>query len=550
MPRIVNAYEGNSVIGDSLARLGEAIYGDQAQKEVSRQKAFGLKRENDNAEPLAAAVRDGNKNNIGYYGVMAGKTGQDAGDYNRLSSANHATSFDDPRLAISMMGAGGAAGSTAVGQRRALDNAVTTTGMNNATTLEAQRIQSDRAHQTQMDIDSRTLTPVDDGNGGYHYELKSNAVGQGAPMSTDQVKASVISQALRNRANLMQPNVFPVNGADPWAATGVPATPVSPVAPSSFVPGGANSAPPYPYPNPGGTHGRANAQQTGDIFANLTPQMRALIGVNNEQPMVDPRSGQTGISRDYGTTLENGQPATGYMPTTQEGALKQERDNNTRTFAGQPLPPSPTGYSQYASDAGKAAGLKSVVQGAANDVAGLFGVGEINPSYNRARENLTNTAQSVRQLMESAPGVRAAVAREKMADKTLPQPNFLGMTGMNADEQKNRAVSTTQHLRDLYGMVQQDAMDANTPPEERAKMVSWMHNMSHAIQQMEAPVAGTQPAQAAAAPPQQQPAAAMPTNPRGHGPLFQQAREAIDRGANPEHIKRRLQQMGLDPTRL
>src|SRR4030081_3231492 len=135
MPRIINAYAENSVIGDTLAKLGEAIYGDQAKNEVYRQKAFGAKRENDNAEPLAAAVRDGNRNNIGYYGVRAGKTGQDAGDFNRLSSANHATSFDDPRLAISMLGAGGAAGNNAVGQGRSLANDRSIAAGHDATTL-------------------------------------------------------------------------------------------------------------------------------------------------------------------------------------------------------------------------------------------------------------------------------------------------------------------------------------------------------------------------------------------------------------------------------
>ena len=57
---------------------------------------------------------------IGYYGLLAGKTGQDTGDFNRLAAANHATSFDEPRLAISIEGTGGAAGNTAIGQRLSL----------------------------------------------------------------------------------------------------------------------------------------------------------------------------------------------------------------------------------------------------------------------------------------------------------------------------------------------------------------------------------------------------------------------------------------------
>jgi hypothetical protein len=214
MPRIINAYDGDSALGKTLANLGEAIYGDQAQKEVSRQKAFGLKRENDNAEPLAAAVRDGNRNNIGYYGVLSGKTGQDAGDFNRLAAANHATNFDDPRLAISIMGAGGAAGNTAIGQRRSLDNAVTTTGMNNATTLESQRIASDRARETQLAIDGRTLTPVLDENGVPHYQPKSQAVGGEAPQTTDSVVANMLRRQTVG-AQPAAPGGDPLGGVDP-----------------------------------------------------------------------------------------------------------------------------------------------------------------------------------------------------------------------------------------------------------------------------------------------------------------------------------------------
>src|SRR4051812_27019993 len=101
MPRIINAYaEGNSAIADSLAKLGESIYGDQAKNEVFRQKAFGSKRENDNIPLLADAVARGDRDAIARFGVMSNKTGQDTGDFNRLGVSNHARSVDDPRLAI------------------------------------------------------------------------------------------------------------------------------------------------------------------------------------------------------------------------------------------------------------------------------------------------------------------------------------------------------------------------------------------------------------------------------------------------------------------
>jgi hypothetical protein len=177
MPRIINAaYDGNSALGDTLSRLGEAIYGDQAKNEMYRQKAFGEKRENDNAPLLADAVANGNRNDIARYGVMAGKTGLDAANYNLLSRTNHATGIDDPDVALAQLGAHEGMGNTAVGQGRQLQNAVTITGMNNATSLEGQRIASDRAAASQAAIDGRTLTPVLGDDGVARYQPKSQAV--------------------------------------------------------------------------------------------------------------------------------------------------------------------------------------------------------------------------------------------------------------------------------------------------------------------------------------------------------------------------------------
>lgn len=463
MPRIINvASSDNDSLGNTFAKMADAIYGDGAKNEVYRQKALETKRGNDNAEPFAQAVRDGNRNDIGYYGALSNRTGPDAAAFNQMATSNHASSVDDPRMALATMGAGGAFSSTAPGQGRQLATERSNNAATNATTLAAEDMRSKRAADTQLAIDGRTLTPVDDGNGGYVYRQKSQASGAGAPVSTDIVKAGVIANALRNRAANMQPST------SPW--------------PTST----ATAAPP--------------AAQGGDIFKNLTPQVRELVGVNTQQPMVDPRTGQTGLSRDSGSTLENGQPATGFIPTTNEGRLAAEKTNNVRSAAGVPLPPAPTTTPQYAQDAYTAGGPGAALQHDANALAGLVGAGEFKPDTNRARENLTNTNNTVRSLYAAAPGTRAAVYREKNADRALPDAGgFMGTTGINAEQQRNKAMSEITHLRAQYELVQKDATDPNTPPEEATKMLAWMHSARDAITTMEKPVA-TAPASPTAAP--------------------------------------------------
>ncbi|WLB24208.1 hypothetical protein [Bradyrhizobium japonicum] len=197
--------------------------------------------------------------------------------------ANHASSFDHLRLAISMLGAGGSAASTAIGQRCSLDNAVATTGMNNATTLEAQRIASDRARETQLAIDQRTLTPVLNDNGVTHYVPKSQAAGGEAPMT------NVVANMLRRQAVAAQPG-----------------------------------------------------QTSSDPLGNVDPRILKKAGLDlPEQTLIEPRTGQTAISRDGGRTaiLPDGRTvfATGFQPVSTDAALVQARDNNVRSSASTPL---------------------------------------------------------------------------------------------------------------------------------------------------------------------------------------------------------------------
>lgn len=499
MPRIINAYDGNSALGETLAKLGESIYGDQSKNEVYRQKAFSQKNINDLVTNPNIGLDD-----VGLAKAQLGIGGTAAGTFPGQGRA-----LANDRFTNAATNAAGERNNvrnnaeTHYSTDRTYQGHIDTTRMNNDTSIKTTGMNNDTTRGVQLAIDARTMVPVDDGNGGYVYSQKSDAAGRGAPMSVDQVKAGVISQALRNRANSMQPqpSASPfTTGAPAWNASAPPAAPQQ----SAAAPPGTVDA---------GAYGR------------VTPQIAALLG-QTEQQLVDPATGRTGSSFNNGGTLADGTPAASFVPTTNEGRIAQERDNKVRTQAGTPLPPAPTAYPDTAKDAGLTSGVKSAGQQVLNHTMGLIGV-EPFPAVNRARENLQNQAQSTRELIASAPG-RAAVMDKKWADELIPQPGVLGVTGMNATEQMNRSVSLTNHLRQMYEMVQQDAVSPNTPPAERVKMEAYLRNLGNVIQMREkvtpeagAPAAAPQ-AQAAAptagAPPQaaQPPVPGAAQAPDGH----------------------------------
>jgi hypothetical protein len=493
MPRIINAAsDGNSALGDTLSRLGEAIYGDQAKNEVYRQKAFGAKRENDNIPLLADAAARGDRDAITRYGIMANKTGQDTADFNRLGVSNHATGVDDPRMALATMGAGGAFGSTAPGQGRALANErsiagghdatsrannadtlannITTTGMNNQTsrdvgagnnaasitvgagnnaaTLEGQRIQSDRARDTQLAIDGRTLTPVDDGNGGYVYQPKSAATGMGAPMSSDQV----IANMLRRQATVQQPGQ---PGADPFGA--------------------------------------------------IDPRVLKKAGLDlPEQALVHPVTGATAISRDGGRTaiLPDGStvPATGFQPVGQDAALTQARDNNVRAGATQPLVVGDPTKSRAAADAAATSGIAPKVGTFLNDeigalplgpaiMKGVSGSAEIAPDTQRSRAQQDVRNNQARAVLLGGPG-RQTVQAQKWVNDLIPQGNAFS----NPATEAAKIPTIVNALAGDHEQLRQLAIDPNTLPAERVKLVQQLHTIENTIRMY------TDPAPAAARP--------------------------------------------------
>lgn len=511
MPRIINAYADNSVLGKTLGDLGEAVFGDQAKNEVYRQTAFAKKRENDNIPLLADAAASGDRNAIARLGVLSGKTGQDTADFNRLAVSNHASSVDDPHMALATMGAGGAFSATAPGQGRELANRSSIAAGNNATTLEAQRIASDRAAAVQQAIDNRTLTPVDDGNGGLVYMPKSQAAGRGAPMSSDAVVANML-----RRYATQQPVQAADAGAQPAAAPAAPSNP----------------------------------------FANVPPAIQKKIGVYMEpQSFIEPRSGMTGISHDGGQsiTLPDGRtvPATGFQPVGAETALAQARDNNVRASAAQPLAVQNPADSKAAADAAATTGIGPKLGTIANEELGALpggpavlkavtGSPQVAPETQQARQAQDIRNNMARTVLLGAPG-RQTVQAQKWVNDLLPQGDALA----NPATEAAKIPVVVNALKADHEQYRQLAIDPNTLPAERAKAVQTMHQIENTIRLYTEPAAPT----AGAPAPAQQPAAPTAGAPPAADPLAQ-ARDAIAKGAPRDAVIQRLQQNGINPAGL
>lgn len=484
MPRIINAYDGNSAIGSSLAKLGESIFGDQAKNEVYRQKAKELTRGNDNAQGFADSLKNNDSKGALYYGALGNHTGQDVGDFNRARAATFAGgNVDSPDLATAYMGAGGNFAATAPGQGRANASAERIGAGNNKATIDAQHIASDRAAETQLAIDGRTLTNVDNGDGTAHYETKSNAAS--GHMAVPVTKEGVLGAMLRKYA---------AGNAPTDVAAASPNAPVAPAAPQ------------------------------GNPFAAIPPQVQHVLGVGMPpQSMVHPQTGQTGVSYDGGQNIVDGSgrtiPATGFLPVGQEAALGQARDNNVRKQASAPLVVPTPANSAAAADASRSSGLGpalgtdlnhtfGAIPGAPSVFQGAFGSPQIAPGVQDARQNQDIRNNQARAVLLGAPG-RQTTQAQKWVNELLPQ----GDAFSNPATEAAKIPKIVGALQGDWNQLQTVATDPNTLPADRVKVTQQMRQIENTIRlytEPPAPTAGAQPQAAAATTPQAAPTAGAP----------------------------------------
>lgn len=467
MPRIINAYSGNESVADSLKSLGDSMFGNQAQRELIRENALSKQRENTNVPLLADAVRNGDRNALAYYGVLANKTGADASNYNLLSTANHATGVDDPGLATAQLGAHEPIASTAVGQGRQLENQSNIAGM-----------QMDRQVQQQQWTDEHTLVNLRGPDGKITMVPKSQ-VGNLQAHGYDVVPTK--EQAIGDLLSPQQPTPQP----DATASVAPPTAPASPRA------------------------SRLSA---------LTPDQRSLVGLPTQvQSYQHPQTGEVATSQDGGQTLTKSDgsrvPAngSGFMPVSHEAALQQVQQNNIRTQASQPPAATPDpAQSAAAQDARATAGIGPEIAEHANTLVGatglgavgnyLFGTPEVAPSIERARSAQDIRNNEARTALLASPG-RQAIQQQKWVNDLLPQDHAMA----NPETEAQKVPQIVGALKADLDNERRVVQDINTPAPERIAANQRMHKLTNAIRLFTAPPEGATPAASQAAPaPQQQ----------------------------------------------
>lgn len=476
MPKIINAYSGNESVANSLKSLGDSMFGNQSQQALIRENAKAKGAENENAEPFARAARDGDRNAMAYYGALARKQGADVGNFNLLSTANHAKGVDDPGLATAQLGAHEPISSTAVGQGRSLANATGIARIQSDTAAATQRAIAERQNEQARWTDEHTLVDVRGPDGRVVKVPKSQATQPQYDVqpSLDQVKANMISPA------------------------------------ASATPGQGAAAPAFP----------------------TNPDVRSMVGLPTAlQSYVHPQTQEVVTSQDNGQTFvdkagrRGSLAGSGFMPIEHGAALGEARTAQQRQEAAGPGPtfPDPT-KSAAAADAYTNAGVESKLQEHVNAAAGAipgvrniletFGNGEIGAGTERARSAQEVRNNEARTALLSSPG-RQAIQQQKWVNELLPETGFAGFSNPTTEAQKVPVIVNA--LKADYTNERRLAADINTPPAERQAAIARMHKVENAIRLFTAPPeqqgaapAGPQAAQPAQAAPAQGAAPAGP----------------------------------------
>lgn len=498
MPTIINTYKnstGNNV-GDLLGDMTEALWGPKAGAAAyAREKLMETQRENSALEYMAA---------------QAQKTGQpvDLTDPTALANSYRlgsriskfqeaqrgALAARDPTLVPTtqgIIGAGGAYSSTPQAVRAAQEAQV-----NLERQREAGRLNLERERDAMALVD--VVSPE-----GQVIKVPRNQVSTymekgytGSPLSKDQIVGGVLQRALAGQ---------PGAPATPPAPPAMTAQPAGVPWPGLDAPVVRASAGPPAAPAP------APAAPAASPFEGLSPDVRHLAGLpTGNVSLWDPNTRQVYQSQDGGQTvmvLGHRIPVmgSGLQPVSNEQAVTQTQDNLTRGSLA-PLPPPPGQPSRAALAAERTSGVGSALQNEVNTLAGVFGLGEFGPHTNEARNYLTNLVGQTRNVLAAAPG-RVSVQAQKWAAEPFPEPGWFGMTGINAEQQKNDVMRTVQHLRETYEMVRTEALNPNLPPTERQKYATYLHGLGQVIQMWEAPPPASPAGNAPAAPAVRPPAA-------------------------------------------
>jgi len=226
MPTIINPYKSGSTMGEDIFGLGglaDTFFGPKATTAAyTREKFNEARRINENV-PLyaAAAAANTDPREIVRRGILADQRGADMGNVIRTITANtNPNDLSGNRVTAALIGAGGPMSATPQGTTNELANRQTIAQMQIDKTLAAQEAQ-----------DARSLVAVRDQYGNLTWTRKSDAPGQGAPITADQARGDALSRYLF-------PQMGGADGAAVFPDPGAPQTlPDATLTPLTTLPG-------------------------------------------------------------------------------------------------------------------------------------------------------------------------------------------------------------------------------------------------------------------------------------------------------------------------
>lgn len=480
MPIIVNPYNGGSSIANSLASLGQSMFGNQAQQELIRQHVYEQSRKNDSAEKGANAFRSGDYREMGAQSYRGARTGADAANYNLLGTTQDAKgNVDDPNIATAQLGAHEPIASTAVGQDRALDNTLAVQKMVTDRQLAQKSYEFDNTFETLQRPDG-SLEPV-------QRSKVPEKIAQGYRVNPtqQQVEGRILDQATRPQLQAPTGDAAPATGQ----SGSLPQQ--SPIVGQAMIKAGL-ATPPQPYRDPSGT--------------------------------------KFGISTDNGQTVKMSDGTV--VPTNNTWAKATEGEHlqygNAAKIREQVGADQPIDISNFQNvGAGKAAGDASglITAGGpmlANKVLGdtqiapwllhLLGQsGRIAPETTDATTKMENITKQGTLANDAYNGIRPSVHNQKIVEATLPDYGVL----TNPYDAKASVGNYLHSLQQRGDQLRAAIQDPTTPPavieklhqayrSNRDQMTLVMAPYGEqAVKGATQPTAGAQPQQAApaAAPP-------------------------------------------------
>lgn len=139
MPKLINSYSADGSLADAFSAFANSFGQNTPQKELARQKAYGLSRENENLPLLAEAIVAGNYDAATRHGILSGIDPKNTAGYGQYQNVNRYGPTSEQALRATMAVPGAKYNNTVQGVNAELGNKRTIAQMTTDRTLAHDR---------------------------------------------------------------------------------------------------------------------------------------------------------------------------------------------------------------------------------------------------------------------------------------------------------------------------------------------------------------------------------------------------------------------------